>query len=379
MSHRLAPTAALAALALAVSACRGGASRPAAPSPAPGAPAADGAALASPPAAAHLVAPAKIRYAPRVVATGTLKAREQAALAMSVPGTLARIAVRRGQEVREGSLLLALDDGAATAARQQAEAAVAAAKVQLDLAEDALRRFSEIGREGGASDSQLVEVRAKRDLARAQLAVAEARLAEARVTLDHHVLRAPFAGVVTRVPDGPGIAVSPGVPLVTLVATRPLVLETSLAQDEAAEVRAGDRATVRVAATGARADAAVVSVVVAAVDPQTNRVPVELAIPNADGRLLPNAFARAELARGAERDAWRIPAGALVQREDGYVAWTAGPDGRARTLPVRVLGEDGDAAVVAPAQGGPWPDGVRALDAAPLGLAEGAAVVEAAR
>jgi RND family efflux transporter MFP subunit len=370
--------AALAAALVALAACRGGGQ---APAPAPGVPAAAAAAAPppAPPAAAHLVLPEKVRYAPRVVATGSLKARQQAPLAMSVPGTLARIAVRRGQDVKEGALLAALDDGAATAARQQAEAAVAAAKVQVELAEDALRRISEIGREGGVAESQLFEVRSRRDLARAQLAAAEAQLAQARVNLDHHFLRAPFGGVVTRVPDGVGLTVAAGVPLVTLVATRPLVLETSLTQDEAAEVRAGARATVRVPATGARTDEGEVRVVVAAVDPQTNRVPVEIAVPNADGRFLPNAFARAELSRGGERDAWRVPAGALVQRDGGYAAWTAGADGKARALPVRVLGEERDAAIVVPAQGGGWPDGLRALDAAPLGLVEGALVAEAAR
>ncbi len=327
---------------------------------------------------AHLVEPERVRYAPRVAASGTLKASHASALAMSVPGTLLSVAVRRGEEVRAGALLASLDDGAAAAAAKQGEAAVAAAQAQLALAEDAFGRVARIREQEGASEAQAFQARAQRDLARAQLAAAGAQLDQARVNLAHHHLRAPFAGVVTRVPDGVGITVAPGGPLVTLVSTRQLVLETSLTQEEAAEVQAGAKVLVVVPATGARTADATVSVVVPAVDAATNRVPVEVTVPNGDGRFLANAFARAELPRGAERAAFRVPAAALVQREGGYAAWVAGADARARALPVRLLAEEGDFAVVLP-EGGAWPAGLRVVEAPPLGIADGTLVAEAGR
>lgn len=368
------PHVALAAL-LALAACqRSGKAPPPAPSAASTGPAAKSSGAA--PAPARLTAPERVRFAPRVTATGTLKARQASPLAFSVPGTLVRVAVKRGQEVREGALLAALDDGAAAAARKQAEAAVAAARAQLALAEDGLARVTRLRQEDGASEAQAFQARAQRDLAAAQAAAAGAQLDQAQVNLSHHHLAAPFSGVVTRVPDGLGIAVAAGTPVVTLVTTRELVLETSLTQEEAAELRPGARATVAVPATGARADATV-SVVVPAVDASTNRVPVELAVPNPAGRFLPNAYARAELPRGAERDAWRVPDAALVQRAGGYAVWVAGPDGRARSLPVRLLGEDGELALVAPEDGGAWPAELRVVENPPIGIAEGTALVEA--
>lgn len=349
---------------------------PATASPDPGGAATAAAAPGSPGTA--LVAPEKVRFAPRVVATGTLKARQSSPLAMSVAGTLQRIAVRRGQEVREGTLLAALDDGAASAARKQAEAAVAAARAQLALAGDALARVERIREDEGVSEAQLVQARSQRDLAAAQVAAAEAQLEQAKVNLAHHSLVAPFPGVVTRIPDGIGITVAAGAPIVTLVSTRQLVLETSLTESEAAEVRAGDKVAVSVPASGARTSEAAVSVVVPAVEAATNRVPVEIAVPNGDGRFLPNAFARAELARGKERDAFRVPAAALVQREARFALWVAARDGKARTLPVRLLAEEGESAVVVPEEGG-WPEGLRVVGQPPLGIAEGTVVAEVAR
>lgn len=327
------------------------------------------------PVAAHLVEPVAVRFAARVTSTGTLRARASSPLAFPVPGTLARVAVERGQEVRRGALLAALDDAAAAAAVQQAEAAVAAARAQLALADDALARVTRLRTEDGASEAQAVQARAQRDQAAAQLAAAQAQLAQARVHHGHHFLAAPFAGVVTRVPDGLGVTVSPGVPLVHLVSTRELVLDTSLTQEDAAELARGARVVVSVAATGARTTDATLTVVVPAVEAATGRVPVEIAVPNGSGAFLAGAFARAELPRGAERDAWRVPATALVQRAGGHAVWVAGADGRARALPARLLAEDGDTAVVLP-EGGRWPDGLEVIEAPPVGLAEGTPVAE---
>jgi RND family efflux transporter MFP subunit len=293
---------------------------------------------------ARLAIPEHVRYTPSLTVTGTLKARQVSPLAMSVPGILTTVTVKRGQEVRAGALLASVDDGVASAARRQG---VAAARAQLALAEDALQRVGRLRSEDGASEAQAVQTRVQRDATAAQLAAAEAQLDQARVNLAHHQLVAPFAGVVTRVPDGVGITVAAGTPLVTLVRTRELVLETSLTQGDAAELAPGAKASVSVPATGARTPDATVTVVVPAVDAATNRVPVELSVPNRDGRFLPNAFARAELPRGG-RDAWPVPSGALIQHLGRYAVWTTGVDAKARVVAVRVLAEQGEKSLVVP-------------------------------
>lgn len=368
--RRAALPLALAALVLATACAR----KDAPAAPAGGAPAAPAAQASA--AGARLVDPEPVRHAPKILASGTLKARQASPLSVAASGILARVAVARGAEVKQGTLLAALDADLASAQVAQAEAGLAAAKAQLAMAEDGLARLTRIKAEDGASESQAVQVRAQRDLAAAQVQAAAAQLRQAQVNLDHHFLRAPFAGVVTRVPDGTGVTVGAGVPLVTLLATRTLVLETSLTQEEAAEVKAGARAVVHVPATGARTEQARVTAVVPAVEAGTNRVPVEIEVPNDDGAFLPNAHARAELGKGAERDAWRVPAAALVQRDGGFAVWVAAGDGKARAIAVRLLAEEGDAAVVS-APGG-WPKGAKVVARPPVGIAEGTVVAEAA-
>jgi RND family efflux transporter MFP subunit len=330
------------------------------------------------PVSVRFAVPEKVRYAPRVVVSGTLKARQSAPLAFAAGGPLALIAVRRGQEVAAGQLLGALVDVIPSAQKKQAEAAVAAAKVQLALAEDGLKRVEAIRAQDGMSEAQVFQTRSQRDLAAAQLTAAEAQLQQAVGNLDHHYLRAPFAGVVTRIPEGVGVTVGPGVPLFALASTRSLFLDTSVTQDQSAELRSGLRVAVTVPATGARTTEAIIQVVVGAVDPASSRVPVEISVANGDGRFLANAYARAEFPQGAERDGYRIPSGALLQREGAYAAWVAGADGRVRALPVRLLGEEEDTAVVVPT-GDRWPEGARVVLAPSTGLSEGMRVAEVAR
>jgi RND family efflux transporter MFP subunit len=323
------------------------------------------------------VVPEKVRFAPRVEATGLLRAREASNLAFSIAGTLQSIPVRRGQVVTQGTALALLDADVVRAAVAQAEASLAAAQAQARLAQDAYERSQRLRAQESISESQFVQSEAQRDLAKAQARAAEAAVRQAQVNLQKHTLTAPFPGVVTRVPDGTGIAVAAGQALVSLEGTKVLVLDTSLTQDEALPLRVGDPVAVTVAETGARAPGATIRLVLPSVDPGTGRVPVEVAVPNADGRLLPHAFARASFPAGPERDAWKVPVAALVQREGAMAVWAAGADGRARPVPVRLLHQAGGEAVVDPGAGG-WPAGLRVVAAPPLGISEGAAVAEGA-
>ena len=321
----------------------------------------------------RLLVPEKVRFTPRVEASGVLKAREASQLAFPLAGTLRSVPVRRGQVVAEGAPLALLDADVIRAGVAQAEASLAAARAQARLAQDAFERSRHLRAQESISESQFVQSEGQRDLAHAQARASEAALRQAQVNLEKHTLKAPFAGVITRVPDGTGIAVAAGQVLVAIEANRLLVLDTTLTQDEAAPLRAGQPVEVVVAETGARAAGAVVRLVLPSVDPGTGRVPVEVAVPNADGRLLPHAFARATFPAGAERDAWRVPVAALVQRDGAVAVWVASPDGRAHALPVKLLDQAAGDALVDAGPGG-WPAGLRVLAAPPLGIAEGAAV-----
>jgi RND family efflux transporter MFP subunit len=250
-----------------------------------------------------VVRPTPTDTAPVVVLTGTLEPAQAADLSFEVPGRVASVLVALGQSVRAGESLVTLDRASVAAQSAQSQAAIQVAEASAEMARDRVRTLEPLVRAGSTPERELVT-------ARQQLAVAEAQLAQARAgdrqiaaTSAEHVLRAPFAGVVTRVPSGVGVAATPGVALVRVEDLTSLRLRTTVNRLELDSLAVG----ARVELDGSDAHGTL-ETVVRSLDVSTRRAPVEVRVPNDDGTLVANAFVRARIAVGERRPVLRIPA-----------------------------------------------------------------------
>jgi RND family efflux transporter MFP subunit len=189
------------------------------------------------------------------------------------------------------------------------------------------------------------EPRVKLELAKAQLAQAEAAAGLARQQLANARIVAPFAGTITRRPVDVGAQVTLSTVLFALQDVAALKLETSV--DAAAFVRLarGQAAEVTVDALPGELFAGKVSLLSPALDPQTRRAGVEVEIDNARGRLLPNMFAHAALTVGVVRNALVVPREALHEAAGGVVAYRV-RGGRAEVVQPRLGPSDGPRVVV---------------------------------
>lgn len=288
--------------------------------------------------------PRPSRFRGRVAAFGALRPEHSAMLGFAVGGRLEWVAVRRGQIVKSGQILGTLDPSLARAALAQAKAGVRAARAQWSLAQDNLRRTEIMYRREDVSEVQQLQAQAQRDLTAAQLAGARAQATQAAVHLGYHVLRAPFAGVVTQVPPGLGAAVGPGTPLFGLEETGTLILDTSVTPAQAAGLSPGAEVRVFVPATGASATGRLRAVVPAA-EPASHRIPVEIAVANPGRAIAANVLARAELETG-ERPALKLPSTCLVQREGALSVYALNNGGQARRISVQLLSQEADTSLV---------------------------------
>ncbi len=184
-----------------------------------------------------------------------------------------------------------------------------AAEAQLALAEDSARRTSALLGSGAASQQTGVQTGQQRSLAAAQLDSARAQVALMQAALKNHVLSAPFAGSVTRVPSGAGAIVSPGTVLFHVQDTSTVRLLGAIGEADAPLVRPG--APVEVRLEGRSVQGRVVAVL-SSVDPATRRVPLEAEIRN-DGPqpLLGGSFVRAAVSGLKPVQVLRLPASAL--------------------------------------------------------------------
>ena len=157
-------------------------------------------------------------------ATGSLRARQSVMLRPELAGRVSALGFRDGSPVRQGQVLVQLDD-----ALQQADVAQAAA--QVSVAQASFKRNQDLVAANFVAQQAL-------DTSAASLQVARAQLDLARVRLSRMAIRAPFDGVVGMRLVNVGDYVKDGTDLVNLEDSRQMVVDYRLPE------RFGDRLAV---------------------------------------------------------------------------------------------------------------------------------------
>jgi RND family efflux transporter MFP subunit len=324
-ARRFAATGVLAA-ALSLSAC----AKADAASPAPAE------ASTAPVPVVKLIESRSTQATPTEEVTGSLYPSQALHVGFEVGGRLESVLVKKGQGVKKGQVLATLNVEIVDAQVAQAEAAVAAAEAGATMAEDVASRNAKLQEQGNVSDLQNRTAATTSQQAQAQLLAAKAQLAQARAARRRHELRAPFAGTIIDAPEQTGATVAPGVPLFNLEALDTLILKTTVAQSARANLKPSSK--VRVEAIGGTVvtDEALVRVILPSADPATRRIPVEIAVPNAEGRFVAHTLARAVLSMGEQQEVKVLPASALSAANGDHV-FVVGPSGEVRRVEVQVL------------------------------------------
>jgi RND family efflux transporter MFP subunit len=247
-------------------------------------------------------------FRPTIPVTGTLAPVQESDVGFKVSGRLVSAVAKVGDHVKAGQLLAALDVSEARAQHAATGAAVRAAQVNYDMAKDAEKRTKALFEQNAVSDAENLAALNRSALALAQLEQARAQAQLAATGVDNGSLPAPFAGLVTRAPDGVGKIVAPGEPMFHVQDTSVLKLTATLTEADARVVAVGDAVSI----DGEGAPAGKVTAVLGALDAQTRRVPMMAEIPNtATPPMLAGAFVRATVISSREVPVLELPASAL--------------------------------------------------------------------
>ncbi|MBM7119378.1 efflux RND transporter periplasmic adaptor subunit [Archangium primigenium] len=316
----------IAATALPLSGCRA----EAAPTQAPAAAAQQGAPVVS------LAAPRAVRSVPREEVTGTLFPAQSLQVGFEVGGRLEKVRVTKGQEVQAGQVLAQLNPEISDAQLAQAQAAVAAAEVSAAMATDVAGRNAKLQEQGNVSDLANRTASTQARQAEAQLLAAKAQLAQAQAGRRRHELKAPFAGTIIDAPEQVGAIVGPGVSLFTVENLGALLLKTTVAESSRSRLKPGTRVRVEMVGGGVFTDEAVIRTVIPSADAATRRIPVDILVPNKDGRFTANTLARVVLPLGEAQEAQALPVSALGSTGGDHVLVVAA-SGEVRRVDVQVL------------------------------------------
>ncbi|HVC00382.1 MAG TPA: efflux RND transporter periplasmic adaptor subunit [Candidatus Dormibacteraeota bacterium] len=275
-----------------------------------------------------------------VAAPGTVASVRTAQIAARVMGTVEQVTVHEGDRVRQGQLLITLDDREfaaryaaakagivkAAAGRLEAERAVTAADAQAGVAETTYRRYVYLRQQKSVSPQEFDEVQAKRQSALAMLAQAQARVLQAdagyrqaqeemqasSVVTNYTRIVAPFDGVVLQRLVDPGSMATPAAPLLVLEESSRYRLEASVGAENAGVLRRGMRIPVALDAFPGKTFTGTVAEIEPGADPSSHTVQVKIDLPR-DPALRSGLFGRAWFRQG-ERRAIVVPAGAIFDR-----------------------------------------------------------------
>jgi len=254
-----------------------------------------------------------------VAAPGTVTAARTAQVTSRVMGTVERVAVREGDHVRQGQLLIALDDREfaarrkaaeeglteARAARDTASQAIVAAEAEAEVAGKTYRRYEFLHEQKSVSLQEFDEVRAKERAVKAALEQAraggrETQAAQARAAQEFEAatavasyarIVAPFDGVVLRRYVDAGSTAGVGMPLVTVEDAAKYRLEATLDARDASSVHRGTHARIRLDALAEKEFEGTVAELEAGAEPTSHTVRVKVDLPS-DPALRSGLFGR---------------------------------------------------------------------------------------
>lgn len=248
-------------------------------------------------------------------AVGTVSAVKGVSINNDAAGVVRRIHFDSGDEVKQGKVLVQLDDSVE-------RAQLRAASVRRDLAETRVKRSRKLRKEGVISQEEL-----DRDESELKSAVADIALARAQIA--RKVIRAPFTGTLGIRRVDPGQYLAPGTPLTDLESTDSVYVDFTLPQDQA--VRVG--AKVRVAVQGAPGEPVQgeVSALDSRVDATNRTLRVRATVANEAGRFRPGMFAKVDLVLPDQTSVVVVPVTAVVRKTYGDSVFVIGPPGEGET------------------------------------------------
>lgn len=267
---------------------------------------------------------------------GTVEPSRKSEVTAQVPGRIAWISpeLAPGGSFTRGQVMARIDPRDQQAAVQNAQAAVAQARVRLAREEAESRLAMEEWEDLGLGDpSPLVLRQPQVAEARASLEAAEALLAQARLNHDRTAITAPFDGRVTRRLADVGQFVSPGAPIATLYSTDYAEIELPVTNEDLGFIdlpaagRIGPRVVLRGNLAGVeRAWEGRIVRTSGSIDPSTRMVNLIARVENpfeatADGiGMQAGIFVSAEIEGREMRDVFVLPREALRRDARVFVA-----------------------------------------------------------
>lgn len=249
-------------------------------------------------------------WTPEIDAIGTLIAAQGVDVAVETAGVVKAIAFQANDEVKQGQLLVQIEDAVERADLQAARATVERDRAQLERAQTLSKR-------GVSSERSLED-------AQTALAASESSLARIQATIDLKAIEAPFAGTIGIPRIDVGQYAQPGTVIATLQQLSIMKVDFTVPEQRVADLQMGQPASFGLSEAEFPYQGRIVGID-PKVDPQTRMVSLRAEVENPKGELRPGQFVRVRVGLPAVPDVIALPQTSVVTSLYGDYVYVVEP------------------------------------------------------
>lgn len=290
-----------------------------------------------------------------IEAVGTVEAEQSVQVRAQVSGVLQSVLFREGDKVKAGQILFQIDPRTFQAQYNQALAALARDRAQLENARAQEQRLEPLlKREFITRQEYDVAVTSAKSL-EATVQAGQASVEQARIQLEYARIVAPISGRTGQLAVKAGnlvVASGGGVPLVTINSSDPVLVGFSIPERQLEELRRyQNEKGVRIDILPDRAGGAVAEGKLVFIDntvtPQTGTVLLKTRVDNPKETIWPGQFVNVRVVMTVEPEAVVVPEVAVQPGQQGPFVYLVGADDKVEIRPVKVARQLGNEIVIA--------------------------------
>lgn len=255
--------------------------------------------------------------------SGTVEAKTISRIASRIIGSVTSVRVKEGDRVRQGQVLLTIDDRDAEQRVISAEKSLEAALQSRSLAEATYQRYKKLFDEKAMSRQEIDQIETQEKIAGLDYQKAKAVLDEARINRGFATISSPFPGVVTEKRTERGSMAVPGVPLLTVEDTSSFLLDVNIDEHLAGKVAPGLPVRITVGTDSSELNGTITEVV-PSIDPSSRTFPAKISL--SGPALKTGLYARVKIPAG-KKTALVVPAGSIVEKGQLTGLYTVAPGG----------------------------------------------------
>jgi membrane fusion protein (multidrug efflux system) len=267
-----------------------------------------------PPATVSTMVVETSAWQPKLSSVGNVRAFRGVELSTEIGGLVQNVSIKSGMDVKEGELLIKLNDAS-------------------DVAQlNSLKALADLAQVINERDRQQLEIQAISknvfDTSKADAKSKQAQVEQQTALVAKKNLKAPFSGRVGIVMINPGQFVNPGDKLLTLQTLDPIFVDFNLPQSNAEQIRVGQEIVVTTDAFKDANFTGKITAVSPKVDTNTRNIQIEAQLANPDKKILPGMFANVNIKLGDQMKMLTLPQTAVTYNPYGSTVFIAKPTGK---------------------------------------------------